>query len=106
MVYVNNTTDVQIMYIPKSVRDANGKVYFSAYSTMNLQGFSFHSEEEESSSLYHLVAIELPNDIKDGEYEYTLSDNNGILSTGLLVIGGLSKAVEYKNEIQYEQYSE
>ena len=106
MVYLNNTTDVQIMYIPKSVRDAHGKVFFKAYSTMNLQGFSFHSEEEESSPLYHLVAIELPSDIKDGEYEYSLSDDNGTLSTGLLVIGSLSKAVEYNNKIQYEQYSE
>lgn len=105
MVYLNNTSEVQVMYIPMSVRDAMGKVFFKAFSTGSLQGFSFHAREYDSSAHYHMVTIELPQ-IADGEYEYTLSDEMGVLSTGLLVIGGLSKPVEYNNEIRYEQYAE
>ena len=106
MIYLSNIPDVQMMYIPKSLRDAEGRVHFKAYSTVNLQGFSFQAEEEEASSLYHLLAVELPSNIDDGEYEYTLSDSLGELSTGLLVIGALNKPFEYNNEIRYEQYSE
>lgn len=105
MVYLNNTQEIQILYIPKSVRHANGKVFFKAFSTGSLQGFSFHAREYDSTNLFHMVTIELPQ-IGDGEYEYTLSDDMGVLSTGILVIGGLSKPKEYNNEIRYEQYAE
>lgn len=93
------------MYIPKSVRDAEGKVFFKAFSTGTLQGFSFNVSECMSTPIHHMVSITLP-DINDGEYEYTLSDEGGVLSTGILVIGGQSKPVEYINNMTYEQYTE
>jgi hypothetical protein len=48
----------------------------------------------------------LSEKIVSGEYEYTLSDEVGVLSTGLLVIGDLELSTEYNNEIAYEQYTE
>lgn len=105
MVYLINTRERQTLYIPRSARGAEGKVFFKAFSTGSLQGFSFHAREYDSTNLYHMVTLELPQ-IADGEYEYTLSDENGVLSTGILCIGGLSKPVEYNNEIRYEQYAE
>lgn len=106
MIYLKNTTDLQMMYVPKDGRDAKGNVFFKAFSTINQFGFSFDAVEENSSLLYHKVLVELKQDIQSGEYEYTLSDEVGVLSTGLLVIGDLELPTEYNKEIAYEQYTE
>lgn len=106
MIYLKHTTDLQRMYIPKDGRDAHGSVFFKAFSTLNQFGFSFYAVEENSFSLYHMVLVELKENIPSGEYEYTLSDEEGVLSTGLLIIGDLENPTEYNKEIAYEQYTE
>jgi hypothetical protein len=105
MIYLNNISNVQTMFIPKLERESVGKNFFHALSTGTRQKHAFHVRGMESTALYHIVGIELPK-IADGEYEYTLSDEKGTLSTGILVIGGQSKPVEYNNDMIYEQYSE
>ena len=95
-----------MMYVPKDGRNAIGDVFFKAFSTINQFGFSFDAAEENSSLLYHKVLVELKEDIPSGEYEYTLSDGVGVLSTGLLVIGEIDSHVEYVIEKEYEQYEE
>ena len=106
MIYLKHTTDLQMMYVPKDGRDAKGDIFFKAFSTINQFGFSFDAAEENSSLLYHKVLVELKEDIPSGEYEYTLSDGVGVLSTGLLVIGEIDSHVEYVIEKEYEQYEE
>ena len=106
MIYLKHTTDLQMMYVPKDGRDAKGDISFKAFSTINQFGFSFDAAEENSSLLYHKVLVELKEDIPSGEYEYTLSDEVGVLSTGLLVIGEIDSHVEYVIEKEYEQYEE
>lgn len=93
-----------MMYIPKEGRNAKGDVFFKAWSTINQFGFSFDAAEENSSRLYHKVLVELKDNIPAGEYEYTLSDEVGELSTGLLVIGDLENPIEYNKVTEYEQY--
>lgn len=104
MVYLKHTTDIQMMYIPKEGRNAKGNVFFKAWSTINQFGFSFDAAEENNSLLYHKVLVELKENIPTGEYEYTLSDEVGELSTGLLVIGNLENPIEYNKVTEYEQY--
>lgn len=106
MIYLKNNTDMQMMYVPKNGRNAKGDVSFKAFSTINQFGFSFDAAEEDSSLLYYKVLVELNEGIPSGEYEYTLSDEVGVLSTGLLVVGDLDNPVEYNNETTYEQYTE
>lgn len=106
MIYLKKTSDLQMMYVPKDGRDAQGDVSFNAFSTINQFGFSFDAAEENSSLLYHKVLVELKEDIPCGEYEYTLSDEVGVLSTGLLVVGDLDNPMEYNKETTYEQYTE
>ena len=106
MIYLKHTTDLQMMYVPKDGRDAKGNVFLKAFSTINQFGFSFDAAEENSSLLYHKVLVELKQDIPSGEYEYTLSDEVGELSTGILVIGELDTHVEYVIDKEYEQYTE
>ena len=52
------------------------------------------------------MLVELQEGVPSGEYEYTLSDEVGVLSTGLLVVGDLEIPTEYNKEIAYEQYTE
>lgn len=104
MIYLKNSTDLQMLYVPKEGRNATGMVSFSAYSTINQFGFVFNAEEENSSLLYHKVLVELPENVQNGEYEYAFSDAVGNLSTGLLVIGDLDNPVEYQTMTEYEQY--
>ena len=104
MIYLKHTTDLQMMYVPKDGRDAKGDVSFKAFSTINQFGFSFDAAEENSSLLYHKILVELKDNIPAGEYEYTLSDEVGELSTGLLVIGDLENPIEYNKVTEYEQY--
>ena len=106
MVYLEQNTEQQVLYVPKNGRDARGKVFFKAYSTIGQFGFSFEAVEDGTSLLYHKVLVELKQDIPSGEYEYTLSDEVGVLSAGLLVIGDLEIPTEYNKEIVYEQYTE
>ena len=106
MIYLKHTTDMQIVYIPKDGRDAVGDVLLKALSTINKSEYSFSVIEEDVSELYHMVNVELKEEMPSGEYEYTLSDEEGILSTGLLVVGDLETAMEYNKETTYEQYTE
>lgn len=106
MIYLKKTTDLQILYIPKEGRMVSGKVHLQAFSTINQSGFSFNSVDEDTSLLYHKVLVELPNNVQSGEYQYEFSDEAGILSTGLLVIGETEMHVEYDNMTEYEQYGE
>lgn len=106
MIYLKRTTEVQQMYVPKGMRNAIGIVSFKAYSSVNLTGFVFDVAVDDTSLLYHKMLVELKDNIPAGEYEYTLSDEMGDLSTGILVIGELDEHVEFVTEAEYEQYEE
>ena len=56
-----------------------------------------------TSALYYRVAVALPSDLADGEYEYTLADEVGTLSTGIAYVGELARPTETDTHIEYEQ---
>lgn len=104
MVYLQKTSDIQILYIPKIGRNAIGNVTLKAVSTINQVDFEIEAAEEGDSLLYHKMMVELRENLPAGEYEYTFSDEVGELSSGILVIGELAYPVEYIAESEYEQY--
>ena len=95
-----------MVYIPKMDRTAMGDVTLQIKGTSTLSEVTMESSEGDSSSLYHKMMIALPEDVTRGEYEYTLSDIVGVLSTGLLVVGNLDDSIEYNKVTTYEQYTE
>lgn len=103
MIYLINTTETQTVAIPKE-RVENGALMFVAQSTMNLNTFELEAVNISSSSLYFNISLALPQGLPAGEYEYALTDNDGVLSSGVMVVGDLSIPVEYINETTYEQY--
>lgn len=105
MIYLQNTTESQVLLIPKSSPGHDLVLVFKAKSTIDLtmeinQGVI----DLETSNLYYNLAVTLPAGIPDGEYEYTLMNGDTIMASGLLVIGENSNPSEYNKEIQYEQY--
>lgn len=105
MIYLQNTTESQVMFIPRNGVTPQGDLVFKAKSTIDLEvEINQVVTDLQTSDLYFNLAIELPAGLPDGEYEYTLSYEDDILSTGLLVIGENSRPSEYNKDITYEQY--
>ena len=103
MIYLKNISTSQEVFIPKC-SDANGVLTLVLKNTVDLVAFEQDVEDANTSELYFKVNIELPTDIASGEYEYSLMDDAGVISTGLLVVGESFSPTEYNKTIQYEQY--
>lgn len=105
MLYLHNITEAQALFIPKDGITATGDLSLYAKSTIDLDmKFDVHVIDLETSDLYYNLAVTLPADIPNGEYEYTLTDGVSTLSTGLLVIGDNFHPSQYEKTITYEQY--
>lgn len=106
MVYLNNTQEAQTIFIPKVFTGATGNLSLHLRNTIDLDVVIDDVIDIQTSDLYFNLSISLPVGMVDGEYEYSLSDNGEILSTGILVIGEMTAQTEqYNKSIQYEQYS-
>ena len=103
MIYLKNISTPQMIFIPKS-RETEGSLVFSIKSTIDLSVPVEAKVVDLQSDLFIHFPVELPADINTGEYEYELTDDAGIVSTGLLVIEGESVVYEHKLSVQYEQY--
>ena len=105
MIYLQNTTESQVMFIPRSDAVPQGDLVFKARNTIDLDvEINEVVTDLQTSDLYFNLAITLPKDLPNGEYEYTLAVGGIRLSTGLLVIGENFHPSEYNKEITYEQY--
>lgn len=104
MIYLKNISTPQVIFIPKS-RETEGSLVFSIKSTINHSVSVNASVVDLQSELFIQFPVELPADINTGEYEYSLTDEAGVISTGLLFIEDLSELQEYQISIKYEQYN-
>lgn len=131
MIYLKNTTDTQVVRIPVSGPKAGGVVTLEMVSTINkgeahvfdfdqavyladADGALVHDSDDlqivvaataDTSRLYYVVNVSLPEDFQPGEYEYTASVGGEVVSCGLAVVGDPKAAVtSYDKPIQYEQY--
>lgn len=105
MIYLQNTSDTQELFVPRSGDSPREDLVFVAESTIDLVvEISQEVTDLQTSDLYFNFKVELPAYLPDGEYEYTLLSGQTPVSSGLLVIGENSKPSEYNKDIQYEQY--
>lgn len=106
MIYLQNTTESQVMFIPRSNGDIpQGDLVFKAKSTIDLEEeINQVVTDLQTSGLYYNLAVTLPAGLPDGEYEYSLSAGEILVSSGLLVIGENFRPSEYNKEVTYEQY--
>jgi hypothetical protein len=103
MIYLSNIFTPQMVLIPKG-RETEGSLVFSVKSTIDLSVPVEAKVVDLQSELFIQFPVELPADIDTGEYEYELTDDAGVVSTGLLVIEGTSVVSEYHLSVKYEQY--
>lgn len=105
MIYLKNITDAQVAFIPRSLRDVVGQLVFTAWNTTDLsEAVRTDVADLETSDLYYRISIAFPEVIPVGEYRYALTDDTGIISQGLMMVGEFSSPAEYNKTIVYEQY--
>ena len=105
MIYLRNTDESQVMFVPKGGTIPQGDLVFKAKSTIDLAlEINEAVTDLRTSDLYFNLAITLPAGVPCGEYEYTLLAGIIQVSTGLLVIGENAQPRQYEKEITYEQY--
>lgn len=112
MIYLENKTDAQAVFIPRNGDTPRGDITLTARSTVDLTTpVAVVVLDLNISQLYYNVALCLPEGIADGEYRYELAAGGEILSEGLLVIGAQPRGEapagvqQYVKETTYKQYN-
>lgn len=137
MIYLDYTTESQTVRIPASAAKIDGTIVLSLINTINrgsavVDEFDPHGAYllasdgdyirdadglyvlvstaynfDESSRLYYVIQVALPESLPKGEYEYTATVGDEIVSEGLAIVGEMEASVtEYENTISYEQYKQ
>lgn len=105
MLYLQNTKDAQVLFVPKNGTIPSGDLVFKAKSTIDLETeVNQVVIDLQTSGLYFRIAVSLPEGIPDGEYEYSLQVGDVRVASGLLVVGENFRPSEYDKETTYEQY--
>lgn len=108
MIYLQNTTESQVLYIPKTLGVTVGNHVFYVFQAESnidhalLINQAIHPLQ--TTDLYLIFNVELDEGLPNGEYNYVLLLGAETISSGLLVIGDYTKPSEYNKEIIYEQY--
>ena len=105
MIYITNSTQSQVIYVPASEKKVEGAVTFTLKSTVNRnEPLTISVAQEGQSDIYYKFTLTLARTLEEGEYEYTLKQGNTTLDCGLAIVGSSSTNTEYNTVIQYEQY--
>ena len=105
MIYLQNVTDSQVVFVPKKGAVPSGDLVFKAKNTIDLAvEVNQVVTDLQTSNQYFNIAVSLPAGLPNGEYEYSILVDETIVASGLLVVGENSHPSEYNKEIQYEQY--
>lgn len=106
MIYLSNTTDAQVAFIPRDT-DIAGTLFFTMRSTVDLDTpLTATVVDLRVWRTVYAVAVILPEGIQTGEYEYKLEAGGNVVSTGVLIVGDYKTDItEYDKQIRYEQYN-
>lgn len=104
MIYLQNTTESQVLFVPRNGADASGELTLKMRNTIDQDFIIDRVLDLKTSDLYFNLSIALPAGCPDGEYEYALMDGNIVLSTGIIVLESAEARSEYEKDIVYEQY--
>ena len=113
MLYLQNKTESQPLAIPRPGEVPTGNMVFTAKSTINLDMvINVSVLNLEVSDLYLFLAVSVPAGAPNGEYQFTLSAGDDVVTTGLLVLcqegeveGDEFPGTETETSATYEQYN-
>ena len=112
MIYIDKNNNTQVVYIPRNgwTPPDGTEVTLEAISTSRSTVAVFAVANCEVRGLFLRMVIGLPENLTLGEWQYTLSWENGderITSTGLLqVTEDSTKVKEYRKNVKVKQYGE
>lgn len=104
MIYLKNISEEQTILVPRNGEMVTGDVTLVMCNTTDHQEVTLSMRELNASGLYLNLAVDLPEGLADGEYQYTLIDGNILVSQGLLYVGDLQSTSQYEKTIRYKQY--
>lgn len=106
MLYLQNTEEAQVLYVPKNGVVPSGDLVFKAKSTVDLaMEIDLQVVDLDISGIFLYLAVVIPRGIPNGEYEYTVKADDALVSSGLLIVGDFNiNPDQYNHEITYEQY--
>ncbi len=104
MIYLVNGTEAQTVFVPQSDYSGGTPTGFGLVDTTTGKNYSFSVADLGTSGLYYRIAVELPEGMEPGEYEYRLSPQTRDISVGLAMVVGITQTVQYENTFTYEQY--
>lgn len=104
MIYLKNISDVQTLLLPRNGENASDSMTLSIWNTIDRERLSFEVQDLGEPGIYCKVQVSLPEGIQEGEYEYCLESDEGVISSGLLNIGSSVGPSEYEKETTYRQY--
>lgn len=107
MLYITLDKNIQQAYVPRNGFTAQ-PVSLEAVSTSDRGiGASFALYEAQTTGAFFLITLGLMEGFHEGEWEWTLTLDDGNTVTGLMqVVASQDDAVQYNKEIQYSQYGE
>ena len=107
MLYITLDKNIQQAYVPRNGFTAQ-PVSLEAVSTSDRGiGASFVLHQVHTTGAFFNITLGLLEGLHDGEWEWTLTLEDGNTITGLMqVAASQDGAVQYNKEIQYKQYGE
>ena len=108
MIYLQNTRESQVLFIPKTLGVPVGDhVFYIFRAESNIDHALLINQAIhplQTTDLYLIFNVEIDAGLPNGEYNYALLLGAKTISSGLLVIGENGRPSEYNKDIQYEQY--
>lgn len=107
MLYITLDKNIQQAYVPRNGFTAQ-PVSLDAVSTSDRGiGASFVLHEVQTAGAFFLITLGLLEGRHEGEWEWTLTLDDGNTVTGLMqVVASQDETAQYNKEIQYKQYGE
>ena len=104
MVYLNNNTEAQVLFIPKVFAHVATSLSLHLEGTTGSDELTVPVSDLNTSERYYNLAVELPAGMDTGEYEYQLKDGEILLSSGIVILTDAPHPTEeYDKAIEYEQ---
>ena len=105
MLYLEKNDEAQVLFVPRNGNPVEGGLVFRAKSTIDLTTeIDLPVVDLRISFIFLHIAVTVPEDAPTGEYEYTVTTGDDVVSTGLLIIGENSHPEQYNIAIEYDQY--
>ena len=106
MVYLHNTTQMQVMHFPLDGKEVPASPLLILRSTIDLTDFECAVKVAERHLSFVRVRFRLPQVLTPGSYEYRLQDGaDTLISAGVAMLGEVEEDFkESESEIEFKQY--